>query len=113
MTDNYKKLDKIKEDDPTVAKEYMEKKSLADCRIVFRMRTEMINLKENMKNMYKGASTNCDACDMEVSESQTHVMSCPGYTELRVGKDMAKDEDLVAYSREVLKIREKRKQSKR
>ena len=55
MTDNYKKLDKIKEDDPTVAKEYKERKSLADCRMVFRMRTEMINLKDNMKNMYKCA----------------------------------------------------------
>ena len=112
MTDNYKKLDKIKLDDPTTAKEYMERKSLADCRLVFRMRTEMINLKDNMKNMYKGASINCDACDMEVAESQTHVMSCPGYSELRVGKDMGKDGDLVAYFRDVLKIREKRKMRK-
>ena len=55
----------------------------------------MINLKDNMKNMYMGASINCDACDMEVAESQTHVMSCPGYTELRVGKDMAKNGDLL------------------
>ena len=112
MTDNYKKLDKIKLDDPTVPKEYMEKKCLADCRMVFRMRTQMINLKDNMKNMYKGASINCDACDMKVAESQTHVMSCPGYTELRVGKDMSKDGDLVGYFREVLKIREKKKKKK-
>ena len=51
MTDNYKKLDKIKLDDPTIAKEYMERKSRAGCRFVFKMRTEMINLKNNMKNM--------------------------------------------------------------
>ena len=36
----------------------------------------------------------CDACDMEVAVSETHVMSCPGYNELRVGKDMAKDGDI-------------------
>ena len=34
-----------------------------------------MNKKDNMKNMYKGASINCDACDMEVAECQTHVMS--------------------------------------
>ena len=43
--------------------------------MIFRIRTEMINLKENMKNKYKGALVNCDACDMGVPESQTHVMT--------------------------------------
>ena len=66
-----------------------------------------------MKNMYKGTSINCDACDMKVAESQTHVMSCPGYSDLRAGKDMGKDCDLVAYFRDVLKIREKRKVKKK
>ena len=46
---------------------------------------------------------------MELSESKTHVMSCPGYAELRVGKDMGMDGDLVAYFRDDMKIREKRK----
>ena len=35
----------------------------------------MIYLKENMNNKYKGALVNCDACDMGVPESQTHVMT--------------------------------------
>ena len=68
----------------------------------------MVNLKDNMRNQYKGTSVNCDACVMEVAESQTHVMICPGYAELRVGKDMGMDGDLVAYFRDVMKIREKR-----
>ena len=42
-------------------------------------------------------------------ESQAHVMSCTGYTEIRAWKDMSKDGDLVAFFREVLLIREKRR----
>ena len=49
---------------------------------------------------------NCDACNMGVPESQSHVMSCTGYEEIRVGKDMSKDGDLV------LLIREKRRLEK-
>ena len=43
--------------------------------MIIRMRSEMIDLKGNMKNKYKGALVNCDACDMGVPESQTHVMT--------------------------------------
>ena len=109
MIRDYKKLDQIKSDDPTIAKEYMERKSIADCRMIFRMRTEMINLKENMKNKYKGALVNCDACNMGVPESQTHVMTCKGYEQLRARKDMDNMGDIVAFFREVLLLREKRK----
>ena len=52
MCNGYKKLEKIEQDDPAIAKEYMERKSIADSRLIFRLRTEMVNLKDNMKNMY-------------------------------------------------------------
>ena len=51
----------------------------------------MIKLKDNIKNKYKGVLVNCDACDMRVPESQTHVMLCAGYEQLIVGKEMATD----------------------
>ena len=104
----YKKFDRIKEDDPTEPKSYLKQKSLADSRLIFRMRTEMVDIKDNMRNKYKGPGVNCDACNMKVAESQVHVMACPGYENLRVGKDMMNDGDLVKYFREVLLIREKR-----
>ena len=62
-----------------------------------------------MKNRYRGEMVNCDACNMGVPESQAHVMSCTGYKEIRVGKDMSKDGGLVAFFREVLLIKEKRR----
>ena len=49
---------------------------------------------------------------MKVAESQIHVIACPGYEDLRVGKDMMNDGDLVKYFREVLLIRERRKVQK-
>ena len=78
----YKKLDKILGDDPTKPKDYMMDKSLADSRMIFRIRTEMVDMKDNMRNKYKGTSTNCEACDTSSTESQLHVMACPGYAEL-------------------------------
>ena len=108
----YKKLDKIQNDDPTIAKDYMGEKSIADARLIFRLRTEMVDVKDNMRNRYRGTSTNCEACDMRVPESQVHVMTCMGYEEQRDGKDLGKDTDLVAYFREVLLLREKRKSKK-
>ena len=105
----YKKLYKIKQDDPTISKEYMARKSIADSRLIFRLRTEMENLKDNMKNMYKGDLVNCQACNMGVPEPQTHVMYCPGYEWLRVGEEMGDDSDLVSYFIYVLLMRENKK----
>ena len=53
----YKKIDKILSDDPTKPKDYMMDKSLADSRIIFRLRTEMLDMKDNMRNKYKGAAS--------------------------------------------------------
>ena len=103
----YKKLDKIIGDDPTMAKEYMQQKCIADTRLIFRLRTEMMDGKDNMRNKYKKTSTNCDACDMGTAESQAHVMVCPGYADVRVGKDLDRDRDLVSYFREVMLLRER------
>ena len=110
--EKYKKLDKILDDDPTKPKDYMMENSLADSRIIFRLRTEMLDVKDNMRNRYRGTNVSCEACDTNMAESQVHVMTCSGYAELRMGKDMSKNEDLAAYFRGVLLLREKRKKKR-
>ena len=60
----YKKLDKIQNNDPTIAKDYMGEKSLADAMLIFRLRTEMVDMKDNMSNRYRGTSKNCETCDL-------------------------------------------------
>ena len=59
----YKKLDKIVDDDPTEAKDYMKVKTLSDTRLIFRLRTEMLEVKDNMRNRYKRNNVYCEACD--------------------------------------------------
>ena len=90
--EKYKKIDRIVEDDPTEPKTYMKQKSLADSRLIFRLRTEMVDVKDNMRNKYKGSQVHCDACNMKEPESQVQVMACPGYEDLRAGKDTATSE---------------------
>ena len=105
----YEKLDKVKVDDPTVAKKYMETKAVGDCRVLFRIRTEMLDLKENMRNKYRATNTYCEACDGHIPESQAHVMICSAYERFRQGRDLGEDKDMVAFYRDVLLEREKRK----
>ena len=107
----YKKVYKIKDDDPTIPKEYLETRSIADCRMLFRLRTEMVDLKDNMRKRYKGYNNICEACQENVPESQTHVMVCSSYRDIRVGKDLSDNRDLVKYYREVLLRREKKKEN--
>ena len=108
-----KKLNQILNDYRTKPKDYMEKTSQADTRLVFRMRTEMLDVKDNMRGKYKGYSIYCEACDLkELQSLLSHVINCPGYAEVRVSKDMGSDEDMVAYLREVFLLRERRKCNK-
>ena len=40
-------------------------------------------------------------------ESQSHILYCEAYAELRIGKDINNDKDLVTYMKNVLLVREK------
>ena len=50
--EKYEKIDKIKEDNPTVVKQYLETRSIYYCTMIFRIRTEMLDLKDNMRRRY-------------------------------------------------------------
>ena len=64
MTSKYTKLDDLVEMEDSCLKEYMKMKNLAESRMMFRIRTKMVNLKENMKGKFKGSSLDCTACDV-------------------------------------------------
>ena len=38
-------------------------------------------------------------------DTQTHILTCPGYADLREDKDLSSDKDLVGYFRLVMKER--------
>ena len=106
MAKKYKKLDDLVEGEDGLLKEYMRIKNIAESRIMFRIRTKMLNLKDNMRGQFK-TNLDCRACNTREIESQTHVLSCTGYADIRVGLDMSNDKDLIAYFAQVMKIRMK------
>ena len=46
----------------------------------------------------------CSGCTRR--DSQEHLLTCPGYADLRVGKNLEVDSDLVAYYRDIVKRRQ-------
>jgi hypothetical protein len=98
------KTEKLKEENVKM-KNYMNSKSLAAVRNTFRVRTNMVEgFRGSFKNMYRNTNLDCVGCGMEV-DYQSHSMECPAYNDLRVGLDMKKDQDLVAFFRMVMERR--------
>ena len=88
-------------------KSYYNEKSLVKTREIFRIRTNMNELKGNFKNdsKYKHGGVMCVACGTE-EEVNTHVMVCSHYEDLRQGLNFSKNEDLVRFFRGVMARRE-------
>ena len=102
MKKREKKLGDLVENETARVKDYMMLNNIADSRTMFRIRTKMLELKANMKNMYGEGNMACDAYSTGTIELQGHVLDCPGYAELRDGLDLSKMKDLVIYFREVM-----------
>ena len=109
IVNNYEKLEDLKNDN-FGRKDYLSSKSIDNFRMMMRMRSKMVNVKENFKNMYKFRRNglSCDSCQSQEVESQSHVLRCPAYDKLRVGLDLTKQDDLIRYYREVLAHRDKK-----
>ena len=58
------------------------------------------NDKQNRQELWR-----CDSCQTAI-DTQSHILWCPSYKELRSGKDINNDRDLVNYIQNVMKIRE-------
>ena len=103
------KLEKSKmSDEDFKPKEYLKSMTLDNARTNFKLRTEMLNVKFNYKHMPQNEKSLwvCDSCKISI-ESQSHIMWCPAYSELRAGKDINNDNDLIEYVQKVMKIRDK------
>ena len=68
----------------------------------------MLKVKFNYKNVnaYSHSNWLCDSCEKAV-ETQSHILWCPAYKNLREGKDINSDDDLMEYIGKVMTIREK------
>ena len=105
----YKKLDfnELKAEKCEM-KKYMTDLNLFNARLRFKIRAQMTpTIQMNFKNdpVFKANLWVCLGCDMRgkdklapvSQDSQTHVLSCAGYADLRKDKDLSDDKDLVEY----------------
>ena len=99
-------LDIIKMEDCS-RKSYIDSMNLADTRIMFRHRVRMTENAGNYKNWakFRGEGANCSFCSEY--DGHSHLMRCAAFDHLR-GPEVSLDDDndLVAYLRQVLRLRE-------
>ena len=87
---------------------YLKELNLADARIKFSLRSSMVNCKMNYRSDGENMATlwKCSSCETFI-DSQAHLKWCPAYADLRAGKDINCDKDLIEYIGKVMFIRDK------
>ena len=105
----YKKLDyeQLKNENFEI-KDYMKNLRLGNARLKFRIRTKMVeNIAFNFSSdpVHVSRLWRCTHCDN--MDSQSHVLVCSSYKYLRQDRDLSSDNDLVAYFRDVISLRDK------
>ena len=80
---------------------------MKDAQIYFKFRTHMTDVKFNYKNDKKNYENlwKCESC-LSAIETQSHILWCPAFSDLRIGKDIDNNKHLVDYLNEIMKIRE-------
>ena len=86
---------------------YVKSMNLSEVRVLFKHRVGMTKCAENYKGWKKYAAEKayCRVCGKY--DSQSHLLACPAFVHLR-GPNIClqRDDDLVTYLREVLRLRE-------
>ena len=86
-------------------------KFIEDIRLQFRIRTNMVECKGNMKGRHKDGNYTCPGCKDEDSvEDQSHIVRCPDYSSFREGLDLVVSGDLIKYFRGVMGERMRKKE---
>ena len=80
---------------------------MEEARMQFRLRTKMFTCKMNQSSEPKNKATLWECTGCGNVDTQAHILWCPAYQDLRVGKSMENNDDVVEYYKNVLSIREK------
>ena len=87
---------------------YISELSLYESRTLFKYRSQMTQyVKMNYKNeqQYSKSLWKCDKC--ENIDTQSHLLWCPFYQQLRSGKDLKNNKDLCKYLHEIFTDKKK------
>ena len=113
LKESMKKYSKLKDgpmmDEKFELRDYLKNMKLQDARVKFALRSKMYDVSFNYKNNPKNAAEcwRCDSCMSGSIQTQSHILYCEAFRELRKDKDLNSDIDLVSYMKSVLIIREK------
>ena len=113
LKEDMKKFRKLKESEHTNEKfgikNYIYELKTKEARALFKHRCKMTRyIKMNYKNepKYSRSLWKCENCANIDSES--HILWCKEYTELREGKNLKDNKDLAEYLQKVITLREKK-----
>ena len=113
----YKKLNYTQmSQEPFERKSYFYDMNLENCRMLFRISSQMLDLKTNMKNKYRNQSLTCRLCksddpesiqaEEKPQESQFHLANeCVSFSSLRSITDFSDNIQLVEFFKSVMKKR--------
>ena len=97
--------------DKELKEDYLNRKSLEDTRMAFRIRCEMVDkVKGNFKDKFKRQGGEealvCQDCDCGEIQTQSHCLVCPKWEDIRAGLELDRIEDLVKFFQRLLKERD-------
>ena len=103
-----KKMKVMRKNDCSL-KDYVKTGTLHSVRKTWEVRSYMLRVAGNYPGhkRYLATGWQCQACLGQVREDQDHLSSCSGYSDLRQGKDLDSDKDLVDFYTRVMARREK------
>ena len=87
---------------------YISELTLSESRTMFKFRSQMTQyVKMNYKNevQFSKSLWKCDRCGNV--DTQSHLIWCPFYKQLRIGKDLQNNRDLCKYLHDIYKDRKK------
>ena len=104
--------------EPYKLQPYLKTLNIADARLRFKLKTHMapsimMNFPSDVEFSKQfwtctGCGNGNDKAEVQIGgrrDTQTHIMICPGYVELRKDKNLDEDRDLVRYFSEVIRKR--------
>ena len=91
-------------------KDYVKEGTLYSVRTTWEVRAFMLRVAGNYSHhtRYQATGWLCQGCRLQVREDQDHLAQCEGYEDLRLGKDLEDNTDLVTFYRMVMARREAR-----
>ena len=110
---SYKKinLNALKEDDCSL-KPYFMKLKVEDARLRFKLASNMtptVAMNFQSERKFIARLWSCPSCfvddDKNARDTQQHILICKAYANLRIGRDLTNDKDLVDYMRNVINLR--------